>query len=79
MPECSNPVQCQIAKRLECTCGCGGANHSKLRPGLDSSDPPTKLQAEEQLTALKQQQSELKKQHRIERRKKRAAARKVSA
>jgi len=75
MPECSNPVQCQMAKRVECTCDCGGANHSVLRKMME--DPELKESAEQQLEALKKSQEELKKTKRIARRKRRAEARKV--
>jgi len=75
MPECSNPVQCQLAKRELCTCACGGANHGVLRKMMDN--PETREDAELQLTELRKHQAELKKQKRIERRKKRAEAKKV--
>ena len=75
MPECSNPVQCQIAKRPECTCGCGGANHAKLRQLLDN--PETQAEGEEKLVELRKHQAELRKQKRVDRRKKRAEARKA--
>ena len=77
MPDCSNPVQCQTAKRVLCTCDCNGTNHGKLRAGLDSPDSQVKAQAEDQLKDLKKHQLELKKQKRIERRKKRVEARKA--
>ena len=76
MAQCSNPVQCQLAKRPECTCDCEGANHSRLRTMM--SNPETQQQAEEQLSELRQHQAELKKQNRIDRRKKRAKARKAA-
>lgn len=75
MPDCSNPVQCQMAKRELCTCACGGANHAKLRVMMDN--PETREDAELQLTELKKHQAELKKAKRIERRKKRAETRKA--
>ena len=75
MPACSNPIQCQMAKRVECTCACGGANHGWLR--LMMENPETREDAELQLTELKAHQAELKKVKRVERRKKRAEARKV--
>ena len=75
MPECTNPVQCQTAKRIECTCGCGGANHSILRKLLDN--PETQADGEEQLAGLRTQQSKLKKVKRVQRRQKRAEARKA--
>ena len=77
MPECTNPVQCQTAKREECTCGCGGANHSILRAGLESKDPEVHKQAEEKLEELKQHQVVLKKLKRKERKQKRAEKRKA--
>ncbi len=76
MPECSNPVQCQMAKRELCTCACDGANHGKLRRLLDN--PETHEDAELQLTELRKHQAELKKQKRIDRRKKRVEARKLT-
>ena len=78
MPECSNPVQCQTAKREECTCDCGGANHGVLRKLLESDDPSTQAQAEEQLSVLKQTQAKLKKEKRVARRQRRAELKKVS-
>mgnify|MGYP001614047535 CR=1 FL=1 len=75
MVGCSNPVQCQTAKRVECTCACGGANHSVLRKLLDN--PETSSEGEEGLKELKEQQTKLKKEKRIERRKNRAVARKA--
>lgn len=76
MAECTNPVQCQTAKRVECTCGCGGANHSILRKLLDN--PETQADGEEKLAELRKHQEELKKAKRKERREKRAAARKAA-
>ena len=76
MPNCSNPVQCQMAKRELCTCACGGANHGILRKMMDN--PETREDAELQLAELRKRQTELKKQKRIERRKKRAEARKAA-
>jgi len=75
MPECSNPVQCQLAKRVECTCACGGSNHSQLRRLLDN--PETQAFAEEKLAELKKAQEVLKKAKRIERRQRRADAKKA--
>ena len=75
MPACSSPVQCQMAKRAECTCDCNGANHGVLRKMIE--DPNTKEEAEEKLKDLKVHQAELKKTKRVERRKKRAEARKA--
>ena len=77
MPECSNPVQCQAAKREECTCACGGSNHSILRKYLDSSIPEEVQEGEELLSALKVKQAVLKKYKRVQRRQNRAAARKA--
>jgi len=77
MPECTNPVQCQTAKREECTCGCDGANHSILRQLLNN--PETQADGETKLAELKSQQTELKKSKRVERRKRRAEARKAQA
>ena len=76
MPDCTNPVQCQTAVRVECTCGCGGANHGKLRQLLDN--PETQIDGEERLAELREVQAELKKTKRTERRQKRAKARKVA-
>lgn len=75
MSECSNPVQCQMAVRVECTCACGGANHSKLRQLF--SNPETESEGEEKLKELKEQQAKLKKERRVDRRKKRAERRKA--
>lgn len=77
MPECSNPIQCQTAKREECTCSCGGANHGVLRKYLDSGVPEERQEGEEKLRALRESQATLKKKKRKERREKRAAARKA--
>ena len=76
MPNCSNPLQCQMAVRVLCTCDCGGANHAKLRLMMDN--PETRENAELQLIELKSYQTKLKKAKRIERRKRRAEARKAS-
>jgi len=76
MPNCSNPLQCQLARRVECTCGCGGSNHGKLRQKMET--PETRQQAEEELKTLREQQTVLKKQKRVERRKRRAELRKVA-
>ena len=78
MPECTNPVQCQTAHREECTCACHGTNHSILRKGLDSDVPEEQEAAQEKLDNLKAQQSVLKKQHRKERRQRRAEAHKIA-
>lgn len=75
MTECSNPVSCQMAKRVECTCDCNGANHGKLRQKMD--DLNTKEEAEQELAELKAKQEVLKQQKRKVRRQKRAAVRKV--
>jgi len=75
MPECTNPVQCQTAKRELCTCGCGGANHGILRKLLDN--PETQAEGEEKLAELRKRQAELKKTKRAARRQKRAEARKA--
>ena len=75
MPNCSNPLQCQMAVRELCTCDCKGANHSILRKLFDN--PETKVEGKEKLEELKQRQAELKKAKRVERRKRRTEARKV--
>ena len=75
MPDCTNPVQCQTAVRVECTCSCGGVNHSALRKLLDSSE--TQAEGEEKLAELRKHQEELKKANRVKRRQKRAEARKA--
>ena len=75
MPNCTNPVQCQTAKRIECTCGCGGANHAKLRQLLDN--PETQSQGEEKLAELRKVQAGLKKAKRLARRQKRAESKKA--
>ena len=75
MVQCSNPVQCQLAKREYCSCGCGGANHAILRKMMES--PETAAEGKEKLEELQKHQAELKKQKRIDRRKKRAEARKA--
>jgi len=76
MPECSNPVQCQTASRELCTCACGGANHAELRQLLNN--PSTQAEGEEKLAELRKVQTELKKTKRVERRKKRADAKKAA-
>ena len=76
MPNCSNPLQCQMAVRELCTCDCRGANHSILRKLFDN--PETKSEGREKLEELKQHQAELKKVKRVERRKRRAEARKAA-
>jgi len=75
--ECSNPVSCQTAKREECRCDCGGANHGKLRGLLDN--PETQHDGETQLAELRSHQEELKKAKRVERRKKRAEVKKAQS
>jgi len=75
MPNCTNPVQCQTAKRIECSCGCGGANHAKLRQLLDN--PETQSQGEEKLAELRKVQAGLKKAKRLARRQKRAESKKA--
>ena len=75
MPECSNPVQCQLARRTECTCACQGANHGILRGLMES--PDTRAQGEQQLEELKAQQAELKRVRKKDRWQRRAAERKV--
>jgi len=65
-----------MAVRVLCTCDCGGANHAKLRLMMDN--PETRENAELQLIELKSYQTKLKKAKRIERRKRRAEARKAS-
>ena len=77
MADCTNPVQCQIAKRVECTCGCNGANHGKLRSLLDSEIQTEQVDGVEKLAELRKHQEELKKVKRVDRRKKRAEARKT--
>ena len=76
MAECTNPVQCQTAKRVECTCGCGGSNHAKLRQLLDN--PETQAEGEEKLAELRKVQAELKKSKRLARRQKRAEVKKAT-
>jgi len=75
MPDCSNPIQCQMAKRAECTCACKGANHGILRKLIEN--PETEDEGERKLQELKSKQEVLKKQKRKERRQKRAAAQKA--
>ena len=70
MPQCSNPVQCQMARRVECTCECLGANHAVLRLAMEN--PDTKAEAEQQLDNLKVEQANLKKEKKLARRKARA-------
>ena len=77
MPQCSNPIQCQTAKREECTCDCHGANHSILRKYLDSDQPEERHEGEALLEALRETQKGLKATKRKERRQKRAAAKQV--
>jgi len=77
MPDCSNPIQCQTAKRAECTCACKGANHGVLRKMMES--PETKGEGEQKLQELKSQQETLKKQKRKVRRQRRAVERKAGA
>ena len=74
MAICSNPVQCQTAKREECTCACSGANHGILRKMLEN--PDTHGEAEQRLEELKELQAEMKKAKKVERRKKRAEKKK---
>ena len=76
MPPCSNPIQCQLAKRELCTCDCGGANHGVLRKMMEN--PETHEDAEHLLAELRKRQTELKKTKRVERRKNRAEARKAA-
>lgn len=75
MPACSNPIQCQMAKRAECTCDCNGANHSILRKMMENLE--TKEEGEQKLQELKSTQEVLKKQKRKVRRQKRAAEKKA--
>ena len=77
MPGCSNPIQCQTAKRELCTCACGGANHSILRKYLDSLIPEEKALGEERLKELREAQATLKAQKRRERRQRRVKAKKI--
>ena len=77
MPNCSNPIQCQLARREECTCDCGGANHAALRRYFDSVIPEEVKEGEEKLKELRQQQATLKTKKRKERRQRRADARKA--
>jgi len=75
MPACSNPIQCQLARRVECTCACQGKNHAILRKMME--DPETEAEGKEKLEELRKHQTELKKVKRVERRKKRAEAKKA--
>jgi len=79
VPDCSNPIQCQTAKRPECTCACEGANHGALRRFLDSKDPVEREEGEQKFKELKEAQAEVQRQKRIGRRKRRAEARKVAS
>lgn len=76
MPPCSNPIQCQMAKRELCTCDCGGANHGVLRRMMEN--PETEAEGRQKLEELRKHQAELKKVKRVERRKNRAEARKAA-
>lgn len=76
MPDCSNPVQCQMAERLECTCDCGGKNHGKLRHLL--ANPETTEQGKKELESLKAVQSQIQKNKRTARRQKRTADKKIT-
>jgi len=71
MANCSNPVQCQMAKRPLCTCDCKGSNHSILRLKLE--DSVTHNDAVRDLEALRQLQANLKKDKKKQRRENRAA------
>ena len=75
MPNCSNPIQCQMAVRAECTCDCGGANHAILRKMMEN--PETEVEGKEKLKELQKHQVEMKKAKRVERRKNRAEVRKA--
>lgn len=74
MVSCSNPLQCQLASRVECTCACQGKNHGILRKMI--GNPETETEGKQKLEELQKHQAELKKVKRVERRKKRAEARK---
>jgi len=73
---CSNPVQCQLAKREFCRCACGGEFHAILRKELDN--PETAVAAQEKLVTLKAEQVAVKRIRRLERRAKRALVKKAS-
>jgi len=77
MPECSNPIQCQLAKRAFCSCACNGANHGALRKYLDSPAPEERQEGLNLLKTLQEEQAKLKTQKRKERRQRRAAAKQV--
>lgn len=78
MTQCSNPIQCQLAKREECSCNCQGENHGKLLTGLTSSDPEVVAQAQKDLMELRANQAKLKKEKSTARRKRRALLRKTA-
>src|SRR5271157_6001821 len=59
--KCSNPIQCQMAEREECSCACGGVNHGILRAKLISSDPAVVSAAQVELNNLRDEQERLKK------------------
>lgn len=75
MTLCSNPIQCQLANRIECTCDCRGANHGKLRTKLGDPNPEVVDQAKQELADLRVAQTKLKKEKSSVRRKRRAAVR----
>jgi len=77
MPECSNPAQCQIARREECTCDCRGANHGILRKYLDSNIPGEREEGQHKVEELRQHQAASKKEKKADRRKKRVVLRKT--
>ena len=77
MPQCSNPVQCQTAKRPECTCDCLGANHGHLRLLLESENPHEEATGKSLLAELKVAQAAFKKDKKTDRRKKRAEMKKA--
>ena len=74
MVGCSNPVSCQMAKRVECSCECHGANHGILRVAIEN--PDTREAATQQLDNLKVEQANIKKEKKLARRKARAAVQK---
>ena len=77
MPDCSNPIQCQLARRELCTCACQSKNHGILRRYLDSSIPEERTLGEEKLKELREHQVALKAQKRKERRQRRVEIRKA--
>ena len=74
--KCSNPIQCQMAVREECSCNCHGENHGKLRLRIDSTDPTIQAQAKVDLEQLRFDQKKLQKEKSSIRRHNRSARRK---